>query len=67
MEIIPSGASMTKKVRVTINNILFIVEDISRKKEYINRLGSYSFLSHSLISYILQVHCHTRSIDTSKE
>ena len=65
MELLSSSSSTSEQARTFSDGIEVLADDISREKSYLSRASKFPFLSQTLITYALQAHYHTGSIDKS--
>ena len=67
MEIMGSSEKNSEQARLTADNITAKVDEIGTERSYISRYTRFPFLSHTLISYMLQSHFHNGAIDSNLE
>ena len=67
MEIMGSSEKIAEQARLTADNITAKVDEIGIERSYISRYTRFPFLSHTLISYMLQSHFHNGAIDSNLE
>jgi len=67
MEIIGSTDEIAKQARLTTDSITAKVDEIGGERNYISRYTRFPFLSHTLLSYMLQSHFHNGAIDSHLE
>ena len=67
MEIMGFSEKIAKQVRLTADNITAKVDEIGTERSYISRYTRFPCLSHTLISYMLQLHFHNGAIDSNLE
>ena len=49
------------------NSIQILAEDISKERNYLSRASAFPFLSSTLITFALQAHYHSGTLDTIDE
>ena len=67
MEIMGSSEKIAEQTRLTADNITPKIDEIGTERCCILRYTRFPFLSHTLISYMLQSHFHNDAIDSNFE
>ena len=65
MEVITSSDKIAEQTRLATDNIATLKEDISSERSYTSRVTTFPFLSHTLITYILQSYFHNYAVDSN--
>ena len=66
-EVVLSTAKIGEQARLIGDNIEAFASDISQERNYISRSSRFPFLSHTVITYLLQAHYHSGAIDTNMD
>ena len=66
-EILQAASSTSLQARMVNDAIKVIAEEVVNEKYYLSRAAKFPFLSSTLITYALQAHYHTGTIDTDLE
>ena len=67
MEIMGSSEKIAEQARLTADNITARLDKIGTERSYISRSTRFPFLSHTLISCMLQSHFYNGAIDSNLE
>ena len=66
-ELLLSSTSTSEQARSFGDGIEALADDISKEKNYLSRAAEFPYLSQTLITYVLQAHYHSGSIDKNME
>ena len=66
-ELLLSSTSTSEQARSFGDGIEALADDISKEKNYLSRAAEFPYLSQTLITYALQAHYHSGSIDKNME
>ena len=66
-EVVFSAAKIGEQARLIGDNIEAFASDISQERNYISRSSRFPFLSHTVITYLLQAHYHSGAIDANMD
>ena len=66
-EILTSTTKISEQARMVADAMKVLLEDVSNEKYYISRSVNFPYMSSTVITYALQTHYHTESIDVDME
>ena len=66
-EVLTTSSKVTEQARMVSDSMKVLAEDISTERNYLSRAAKFPFLSTTLITYAIQAHYHTESIDVDLE
>ena len=66
-ELLTFPLTTSKQARTLINVIEVLVDNISKERSYLSRASKFPYLSSMIISYALQAHYYSGSIDDNME
>ena len=66
-ELLLSSTSISEQARSFGDGIEALADDISKEKNYLSRAADFPYLSQTLLTYALQAHYHSGSIDKNME
>ena len=66
-EVLTTTTKVTEQARMISDSMKVLAEEISQERNYLSRASQFPFLSTTLISYAIQTHYHTETIDIDLE
>ena len=66
-EILTATSNTSQQASMVLDAIKVLSDDIADKKYYLSRSSCFPFISSTLITYMLQTHYHSKSIDVDLE
>ena len=66
-EIFAATSNTSQQARIVSDAVKVLSDDISDEKYYLSRSSCFPFISSTLITYALQTHYHSKSIDVDLE
>ena len=66
-EVLTTSSKVTEQAHMISDSMKVLAEDISKERNYLSRAAQFPFLLTTLITYAIQAHYHTESIDINIE
>ena len=63
--ILSSTTSTSEQARSLHNSFSILADDVSKEKSYLSRAAEHFFISQTLVTNMIQYHCHAGPIDKS--
>ena len=66
-EILTTSTKISEQSRMISDSMKVLADDISKERNYLSRAAQFPFLSNTLITYAIQAHYHSETIDVDFE
>ena len=66
-EVLTATSKVTEQARLISDNIKVLSDDITKERTYLSRSTNFPFLSSTVITYAIQAHYHSESIDVDSD